>query len=767
MDRWESGRRGRLTRRGCARLNEKAGEPEGLVDDWQDAAGRFGVWTNAMGAGIAGSSRPQKLVSRLNMSSHLVTAVKTLLDGLIELLTDTFLVGFDSDDMNFGSATNAARESLSRTSSRSASSDEVEADTVASEYNLLDLINHILNGLHAMTPALLNPAPHDAITSSKYSHIALTQEADAKHLEDKYPEAPISLRQRLGRLNWQRRILRACAKMHKEPASSTQEDVADPRVEYAVSEAPIRPQTRPPASIAPTSIMPADSMAPTQTNVSTEPSTLSSSQSVFDAPRRDNDSQSSIGSMSSYAATVRPQDENHLPCPVPPPSCLEGQPFDCEICYRRITNVKGNRKWKQHVMQDLRPYVCTYGGCRIQDVMFASRREWFEHEMTVHYITYVCIPPCQEVFASYVEFYRHLKDAHSSSISDQQVEHIAALRKTCDFPDGGVLCPLCREPCPTMKKLEKHLGGDLEQIALFSLPPMVGNADSFDDDDDGDDDDDDDMDAISNASSEEMDVKDKMELFDRKGFGGASAGTTTSSLEVQPEHVALGIPYCRRSGKPEVIWMLKNFEWQKPYSCTSLCGQRFSIKARWKAHEELNVPRAWWLCKFCADIFPRKDRLRDHKKKQHGQSKINADEKHTAKQRERFLRPCFFACGYTGDDFDQWIDHVDRHFAIDVMKGIYQGEATEAVAGNVLSILKGRQKQATSIARSLELPSGQDSSQTVRGLLKIGDLDQKAEERVDSSKPPVSHVPPSVDSNALLVLLEKWSQSRIFQHLNL
>lgn len=149
------------------RLNEKAGEPEGLVDDWQDAAGRFGVWTNVMGAGIAGSSRPQKLVSRLNMSSHLVTAVKTLLDGLIELLTDTSLAGFDSDEMNFGSATNAARESLSRTSSRSASSDEVEADTVASEYNLLDLINHILNGLHAMTPALLNPAPHDAITSSK------------------------------------------------------------------------------------------------------------------------------------------------------------------------------------------------------------------------------------------------------------------------------------------------------------------------------------------------------------------------------------------------------------------------------------------------------------------------------------------------------------------------------------------------------------------------------------------------------------------------
>ena len=40
-----------------------------------------------------------------------------------------------------------------------------------------------------------------------------------------------------------------------------------------------------------------------------------------------------------------------------------------------------------------------------------------------------------------------------------------------------------------MKELEKRLGGDLEQIALFSLPSMIGNANSFDDDDDDDEDD--------------------------------------------------------------------------------------------------------------------------------------------------------------------------------------------------------------------------------------------------------------------------------------
>jgi hypothetical protein len=220
----------------------------------------------------------------------------------------------------------------------------------------VDLVCELVNELNTLTPALLQPAAQDAIANSTYARITLTQENDINHLNEKHPEASTLLRQRLGRLNWHR-------KSHKESRSHPPED--DMNGYGAPHASQIPPHPRSPASVAATSVLPADSVIP-QTNISTEPSTFpSSTRSLFDPPQPDNDSQSSIGTMSSYAATVHPQDDKHIPVPGPPPACLEGLPFDCEICHRRITNLKGARKWKRHVFQDLRSHVCTHGGCRI------------------------------------------------------------------------------------------------------------------------------------------------------------------------------------------------------------------------------------------------------------------------------------------------------------------------------------------------------------------------------------------------------------------
>jgi hypothetical protein len=282
--------------------------------------------------------------------------------------------------------------------------------------------------------------------------------------------------------------------------------------------------------------------------------------------------------------------------------------------------------------------------------MFASRREWFEHEMTFHCVNYVCIPPCPHVFDTYIEFYRHLKEGHSDGLSDEQIEVIASMRRASTFPETGMFCPLCQTHCSSSKQLEKHLGGDLEQIALFTLPLVAVSGDIDDGDDDSDNNEDDSSDGLSVASSTEMDVEEKMELLDRgKDY---LTGNAASSSEIEPEHVILGIPYCRRHGQSKIDWQLRHFELDRPFSCTSLCGQHFNTKTKWKAHEELNFPRAWWICKFCADIFPRRDRLRDHKKKQHGHLKVEPNEKHNTNQRDQFSRECFFGCNYSSKVFN-------------------------------------------------------------------------------------------------------------------
>jgi La domain len=709
------------------RLNDKATSSQELEQEWHDVARKLQAWTAALGIVNGQSSSSRKFTRRLDMSSHLLKAVETLLSGILELLSDIPGTDVVLDEAEIETGT------LNRASSGSDDSDE-DVDILL-EQSSLDLAHECVNDLNNMVPALINPAPHNAITNSRYARITLMQEIDVKHLEEKYPNAPLLLRQRLGRLNWQRRILRECARMHQDPNGD--DNINDSRVEQAASEAPTGPRSGPAASVVPPSVLPMDSVAQPQTNISTQPSTLpTSSHSVFDAPVRDNDSLSSAGTMSSYAATVHPRDDKHIPVPPPPAGCLEGLPFDCDICYRRVTNVKGSRRWKRHVFQDLRPYVCTYEGCRNQDAMFASRREWFEHEMNIHCINYLCIPPCQEAFDTYFEFHRHLKQGHNESLSDEQIRLMADMRKASAFPQNGIPCPLCQTHCSSSKQLEKHLGGDLEQIALFTLPLMEGSG-NIDDDDDSDGNYDDSSEGVSLASSNEMDVEEKMELLSKNEHYGGPDNAPDSGSEIQPEHVTLGIPYCRRNGQPEFDWLLRSFDEERPFSCTSSCGQHFSTKAKWKAHEELNFPRAWWICKLCSDIFPRRDRLQDHKKKQHGQTKVEPTEKHNANQRAQFSRPCFFSCGYSGKDFDQWVNHVGRHFAVDVRKRYPPTESRLLDAGplDVLSVPENAAKgylRSNSASVGLAPPLPQNPSHVATPKSQADKVYSKVEDKPEA-----------------------------------
>ena len=658
------------------RLHDRATSSQELGQEWHAVASKLQAWAATLGIINGQRSSSRKLPQRLDMSSHLSKGVETLLSGILELLSDNPGDDVILDEAQTESETKSSPGTLVRASS--ASDYFNEGTGILLERRSLDMAHECVNNLNGMVPALTNPAPHDAITDSRYTRIPLSQEMDVNHLQEKHPNAPLQLRQRLGRLNWQRRILRECARMQQATAQPGGESIS------------MRPQQRAAAPVAPPSVLAVESVAQPQTTFSTQPSTLPiSSHSVFDTPIRDNDSLSSVGSMSSYAATVRPRDDNHIPIPPPPAGCVEGLPFDCDICYRRVTSVKGQRRWKRHVIRDLRPYVCTYEGCRTQDATYASRKEWFEQEMTTHCVHYVCVPPCREAFETLFEFYRHLKQVHSQSLSDKQIEAMAGMRKATMFPTNGMLCPLCQAHCSSSKQLEKHLGGDLEQIALFTLPPTEDSG-NIDNDHDSDGNDDDSSDGLSLVSSKEMNVEEKMELLGQSTHSMDPDDSPESGPEIEPEHVTLGLPYCRRNGQPKVDWSLRRFDKEHPFECTSFCGQRFGTKAKWKAHEELNFPRAWWICKFCSDMFPRRDRLRDHKKKEHGQTKIEPTEKREANQDTQSLLPCFFDCGYGETGFDDWIDHVGRHFAVDIKNCEFSADPRVLDVGplDVLGLLK-------------------------------------------------------------------------------
>jgi hypothetical protein len=630
---------GRLSRL----LQAEAVSSTHLQEKWRLICSDFNSWVVATGYEERRATASTAVPQTLTLSSHLSKAISTLLNAIISLLTD-FKAILDETDSQF--------------CDDRASSDNGDA----LEETRLELVEDSISDLHALIPALLNPAPHDAITDARYASISISQTLDQNHLDAKFPGAESVLRQRLSRLNWSRRVLRTSSQVKAEqPQQGISNPLAPPI--GLVEQSPV---TVPPSIQSPPSAGAATTILPPQTMLSTDPSTLQSAQSLFEQPQQDLESQSSVGSMTSYAATTRQTDDKTIPIPYPPRGCLEGLPFQCTICFRRIHDVKTKRRWKRHVFRDLRPYVCTFGGCWTQDVMYDSRREWFKHEIKAHRSRLPCFPPCQQSFEREDDFYHHLCESHSAGISIEQTRLLCELRwSRTTLPDELVECPLCDDEAFTNPaKLEKHLGGHLEQIALFVLPRQDRTTDENDssggDDDDSEDSEEQNSTKATIASGREMDFSEKMNLFDRPD---SCAGSDGGQQPVYvPDHVAKGLPYCRRTGKPAVMWDSQVWDPRRPFICTSQCGETFDSRSKWLAHEQLNFPKDWWVCKLCSEGFPRRDRLRDHKKKIHGDPSIVAVERRDVPFPVDFSQRCNFGCtDVFFNDLSTFLDHFQEH----------------------------------------------------------------------------------------------------------
>lgn len=89
---------------------------------------------------------------------------------------------------------------------------------------------------------------------------------------------------------------------------------------------------------------------------------------------------------------------------------------------------------RKHVLQDLRPYVCTFEHCRNEDSTFARRRDWVDHEMREHQLSesfYRClVPGCQAKFKDPESVFSHQKNRHYTNLETMR----------CGVSSDGVLC---------------------------------------------------------------------------------------------------------------------------------------------------------------------------------------------------------------------------------------------------------------------------------------------------------------------------------------
>lgn len=108
-------------------------------------------------------------------------------------------------------------------------------------------------------------------------------------------------------------------------------------------------------------------------------------------------------SLASIASTVRDIDGYETEFPGPPERDSDEDPFECPYCFVLChPDDAGRRRWKwviqnclqwymlltilhrKHILEDLRPYICTYTGCQDSLQLYGNLRDWMAHEEAVH-----------------------------------------------------------------------------------------------------------------------------------------------------------------------------------------------------------------------------------------------------------------------------------------------------------------------------------------------------------------------------------------------
>jgi hypothetical protein len=169
--------------------------------------------------------------------------------------------------------------------------------------------------------------------------------------------------------------------------------------------------------------------------------------------------------------------------------------IQCPFCFR-IKKFNNTRTWRKHVFSDLRSYVCTFPDCDAP--YFGDINAWFNHEMTVHRVTYKCFLCANASFHRESNYLSHMRREHTGILRDgkEQLEINLARKPLAQIPVSD--CPCCSDWADRLRArmiqknesgtdnilvvvptvFKRHLASHLEQLALFAIPIDA----AFDDD---------------------------------------------------------------------------------------------------------------------------------------------------------------------------------------------------------------------------------------------------------------------------------------------
>ncbi|KAH8586928.1 hypothetical protein B0O99DRAFT_695020 [Bisporella sp. PMI_857] len=144
----------------------------------------------------------------------------------------------------------------------------------------------------------------------------------------------------------------------------------------------------------------------------------------------------------------------------------------CPYCLYALPaeEVFDERKWQNHVKNDLDPYVCLCEDCDQADELYSHSDGWLSH-LHQHSQRWRCSSHRElGPFSTREEYIQHMREVHNTKLSDTQLRTLAN-RNTRKMVKLFLSCPLCgKDETEVDGRLEDHITGHLRSLALKSLP---------------------------------------------------------------------------------------------------------------------------------------------------------------------------------------------------------------------------------------------------------------------------------------------------------
>ncbi|KAL8934151.1 MAG: hypothetical protein Q9216_006048 [Gyalolechia sp. 2 TL-2023] len=445
-----------------------------------DLLGRFNVWAGNIGAGQEGRA---SLDYRLREAAYIKEAVVRTLRHLSEAIQQGNRVPYDENPSDSESSASSGADDLNRDGHDEPSVDPKAADERTELEQIQHSMTSFLSNLYQISIIVRkNPANYDRTVRSAKIDTSFYEYYDKRHVQEKFPRASEDLVRRLGTAISKRRKYFKYREQHRQKLSAPQ---VHSRIQEPLPSAQRLPviENKSNSPIADFEKAPADEVGTpslrqtTSVRESTTASTLIPQPSRTPLNLETIDQQSDAATQTTCETTLSSAPDR-LRIPEPPKGSYDAHEFECPYCftiYRHRTREqwKKRRDWKQHVLQDLQPYVCTFDSCPRANTLYERRGDWMRHEVQCHRREWSCNVDGHEIYTTRTEIKAHMKGQHNESFSVEQLDGIIDMLERPANSSLSSFCPLCYDvesQTLDLDRLERHLGHHLQVLATFALP---------------------------------------------------------------------------------------------------------------------------------------------------------------------------------------------------------------------------------------------------------------------------------------------------------